>query len=94
MDAPLYPPATRFEQPQRLPRVLSTKETSIADLQKNPAAWAIVVKEIPGIGALVGSNFKVHLGNFSLQTLVQFGASQADGLQRIDPQLKALGEVK
>lgn len=94
MDAPLYPPPTRFEPPRVLPRVLSTKDTAIADLQKNPAAWAIVKKEIPGMDARIGGPLKMHLGSFSLQTLVQFGAVPVAALPAIDAQLKALGEVR
>ncbi|MDB5724535.1 MAG: hypothetical protein JWQ16_1289 [Novosphingobium sp.] len=94
MDAPLYPPATRFERPQIIPRMLSTKDTAIADLQKNPAAWAIVLREIPSMNARMGGPLKVHLGSFSLQTLVQFGAVPEAALVKIDAQLKALGAPK
>ena len=93
MDAPLYPPATRFEQPRVVPRVMTTQYTTIADLQKNPAAWAIVRKEIPGMEARLGGQLAVHLTSFSLRTLVQFGAVSASALARIDEQLQALGEV-
>lgn len=94
MDAPLYPPATKFEQPRVVPRVMTTKETTIADLRKHPAAWAIVKKEIPGMDARLGGQLAVHLGSFSLQSLVQFGAVRPDALPRIDEQLKKLGEVR
>jgi hypothetical protein len=91
MDAPLYPPAARFEQPRVVPRVFSTKHTAISDLQKNPAAWAIVNDEIPGMDARVGGQLKVHLASFSLRTLVQFGAVPAAALPRIDARLRILG---
>lgn len=94
MDAPLYSPAVGFEQPRILPRLLSVKETVIADLQKVPAAWAIVNKEIPGIDRRIAGPLSVHLGNFSLQSLVQFGAVPMEVLPRIDAQLKALGFVR
>lgn len=91
MDAPLYPPAQNYEAPRFVPRPLSAKDTAIADLQKNPAAWAIVKKEIPAMDARMGGQLAVHLGSFSLQTLVQFGAVPAAALPKIDAQLKALG---
>ena len=95
MDAPIYPPSTAFEQPVRLPRLLDTRETSIADLKANPAAWAIVVKEMPSIEARIGNPFlQQHLGNFSFRSLTQFGVTKTDDLDRIDVQLKALGEQK
>ncbi len=95
IDAPLYLPAAAFELPKRLPRRLSTHETAIADLQQNPAAWAIVVKEIPRIEARIGNEqLKVHLGNFAFRDLLQFGIVQPAALDRIDVQLRDLPEVK
>ncbi len=94
MDAPLYPPASVFVQPARVPRVLDTRHTSIADLQANPQAWAIVLKEAPGIEMMIGNSMlKPHLGNFSFGDLVQFGAVKANKLDVIDAQLRALGPV-
>ena len=94
MDAPTYLPAEHFVQPVRLPRILTTKDTAIADLQAIPVAWAIVLKEAPGIQMLIGAPMlKPHLGNFSFRSLIQFGAVKGDALDRIDAQLKALGPV-
>jgi hypothetical protein len=95
MDAPLYPPAAAFVQPQRVPQPLSARETPITTLKSNPAAWAIVNKEIPGMDQRVGGDqIRPHLGNFSLESLVPFGIVQRDALERIDQQLRALGEAK
>lgn len=95
MDAPFYPPATRFEAPVRVAREVSTRNTPIADLMKIPPAWAIVVKELPGIEARVDTEMlKPHLGNFSFRSLVQFGFAKPDELDRIDEKLRALGEIK
>ena len=95
MDAPLYPPASRFEQPVRIARTVSTGNTPIAELMKISAAWAIVVKEVPNIeGRLNVESLKPHLGNFSLRSLVQFGFAKPEQLDRVDAQLKALGEVE
>mgnify|MGYP001137639201 CR=1 FL=1 len=95
MDAPLYPPAARFVQPVRVAYTISTSNTPIAELMKIPAAWAIVVKEVPNIEARLSvPMLKPHLGNFSLRSLVQFGFSTAEQLDRVDAQLKALGDVK
>ena len=95
MDAPLYPPATAFVPPERVPQRLSAAETPIAVLKSIPAAWAIVTKEIPGMDRRVGNPMLVvHLGNFSLESLLPFGIIQREALDRIDPQLRALGEVK
>lgn len=94
MEAPLYPPAARFEQPRMIIKPFSTKDTPIADLRSNPAAWAIVNKEIPEMEMLYGGPLNVHMTNFSIQSLLQFGAAWSDILPRIDAQLKALGEAR
>jgi hypothetical protein len=95
MDAPLYPPASHFELPERVARSVSTGNTPIAELMKIPAAWAIVVKGVPGIEQRLNTpQLKPHLGNFSLRSLVQFGFSTSAQLDSIDAQLKALGEIK
>lgn len=95
MDAPLYLPATSYTQPVRLPRQLNTKDTPIADLRAIPAAWAIVLKEIPTVEQRVGNEgLKPHMGNFSFRSLTTFGVAKTDALDRIDEQLVALGTVK
>ena len=95
MDAPLYPPANRFEQPVRVARIVSTANTPIAELMKIPVAWAVVVKEVPGIDKRLNvPMLQPHLGNFSLRSLVQFGFSTPDQLDRVDAQLKSLGDIK
>ena len=95
MDAPLYPPAAAFVQPQRVPQRLSAAETPIAVLKTVPAAWAIVNKEIPGMDRRVGGDqIRPHLGNFSLESLLPFGIVQREALERVDQQLRALGEVR
>lgn len=95
MDAPVYPPAAAFVQPARVPQPLSVSETPIARLRSIPAAWAVVEKEIPGMDRRVANPaMAVHLGNFSLESLLPFGVVPREALERIDPQLRALGEVK
>jgi hypothetical protein len=91
MDAPLYPPASAFVQPERVPQRLSARETPISTLQTVPAAWAIVLKEIPIMENLITGGLKPHMGNFSLESLLPFGAARPDVLERIDRQLAALG---
>lgn len=92
MDAPLFPPATDFVQPRRLPQRLSAAETPIAILKTIPQAWAIVTREIPGMDRRVGSDqIRPHLNNFSLESLLPFGAVPRDAVARIDTQFLALG---
>lgn len=95
MDAPLYPPASHFEQPVRVARLLNTRDVAISILKANPAAWAIVLKEAPRIDDRINNPMlQVHLGNFAFRDLLQFGFVKAEVLDRIDVQLRTLGEVK
>ncbi len=95
MDAPLYQPAIRFEAPVRVARAVNTRNTPIADLVKIPAAWAIIVKEMPDINTQLDNEMlKPHLGNFSFRSLVQFGFAKPADLDRIDEKLSALGEIR
>lgn len=95
MDAPLYPPAAQFVPPERVARVLQTRTVSLADLMANPAAWAIVVKELPmAQGIVQAPMLKPFLGNFSLRDLAMFGVFDAALLAPIDAQLKELGTFK
>jgi hypothetical protein len=94
MDAPVYLPSDHFVAPVRTPRILTTGDTSIADLLAIPAARAIVEKDLPGAGMLLGSPMlKPHLGNFSFRSLVQFGAFKGDALDKVDLELRALGPM-
>ena len=73
MDAPLYPPASAFEQPLARPHVLSLDDFSLRELMNIPAAWEIVVKHLPSIGMMVGSQMiQPHLGNFTLRDIEVF----------------------
>ena len=66
----------------------------MSDETRHPITRQSVVYQIPGMDARVGGPLKVHLGSFSLQTLVQFGAVPAAALPKIDAQLKALGAAQ
>jgi hypothetical protein len=95
VDAPLYPPARVFVQPQRIAQPLSAYETPISVLKTFAAAWAIVNKEIPGMDRRVGGDqIRPHLGNFSLESLMPFGIVPREAIERVEQQLRALGGAK
>jgi hypothetical protein len=95
MDAPLYPPAAHYAQPERIARVLETRTVSLADMMAIPAAWDIVVKALPVAAEIVKAPMlKPFLGNFSLRDLAMFGVLDAALLAPIDVQLKQLGTFK
>ena len=91
MDAPLYPPSQAYERPVVVPHRMDTATTSIAALLADPAARAIILREIPTFESRVGNEqLKPHLYNFSPRSLVQFGVFRAEALDRVDRQLAAL----
>lgn len=95
MDAPIYPPSSAYEVPMRVPYARTTANTSIQRLLADPAAKAILQKEVPGLEGRIGNEqLKPHLDNFSPRSLVQFGMFKADALDRVDAQLRALESAK
>jgi hypothetical protein len=81
LDAPTYPPATRFEQPIATSSVISLESFSLAELMKMPAAWAIVVKHLPSLQRMVGTPMiKPHLGNFTVQSVQVFVKTATPGV--------------
>ena len=91
MDAPLYPPAAAYERPAIATHRTNTTTTSIAALLADPAAKAIILREIPGFeGRVSNPQLKPHLDNFSMRSLVQFGLFKAAELDRVDAQLRTL----
>jgi hypothetical protein len=92
MDAPHYPPAIVFEAPTSAPRQLSVQNFSTAELMQMPAAWAIVVKHLPAIKLIAGSQrAKAGLANMTVAELASYtGADTAAALAAIDAELLAL----
>jgi hypothetical protein len=91
MEAPVYPPATRFEQPVKVARPLSTADSSFAELLADPAAKAIFLSEVPDFERRVSNPMLApHLGNMSPRSLAQFGLFKIEALDRIDAKLRAL----
>ncbi|MDE2303115.1 MAG: hypothetical protein KGK11_11210 [Sphingomonadales bacterium] len=94
MEAPRYLPATRFVPPVRQPRVLNTRDASIAELMAIPPVWAVVVAKMPAMALAVKTPMMTpNLGNMSLRDIAMFTGGSGDALDAIDAQLKALGPV-
>ena len=49
METPIYSPAIAYQAPIALPYVLSVEGCSVGELMADPAAWAIVLKHMPGV---------------------------------------------
>jgi hypothetical protein len=94
--APMYPPATTYEQPLGSAHVLSLDTASLAELISVPAAWAIVVKHLPAMQPIAGTPMiKPHLQNFTVKTLAAFaGGAKPEVYASIDQELARLPPVQ
>jgi hypothetical protein len=92
MDAPSYPPAAAFVQPMIVPAPVSLRTAPLGTLMKMPAAWAVVLKHLPALKMIVGSEMiQPHLGNMTVVDIGQFaGVSSPDAYAAIDADLHAL----
>lgn len=95
MDAPTYFPATVYVAPERLPSKLSAYYTPISMVQANPAAWKIATRVIPLAAMIVNADsMRPHLGNFSFQSLIDFGVATPESVKRLETEFRAYGETK
>jgi hypothetical protein len=92
MDAPTYPPAAAFEPPVVAPRPLSVRNYSAAELMRMPAAWAVVVKHLPGIKMMVANEqAKAMTETMTVADFAVFiGGDSPAALAAIDAELSAL----
>ena len=84
MDAPLYLPATAYEQPQRLPQGLSTRTTSIADLQQDPEAIAILKVLLPAMAQVREGPIAILIEPLSLLDASMYGSVKPEILDQIE----------
>jgi hypothetical protein len=84
MDAPLYPPAAAYGPPQRLPQPLSTRTSSIAELQQDPEAAAILKAALPWAPGGGDSGIAVMVEALSLRNALAFGGVGKEAIDRID----------
>lgn len=90
--APTYPPAAAFEPPAVAPRPLTVRNYSAAELMAMPAAWAIVVKHLPGMKMMASAEqAKPMLSTMTVADFANFtgGAGKAE-LAAIDAELATL----
>lgn len=91
IDAPVYPPAAAFEQPVVAPRPLSVRSYTVAELMQQPAAWAVVVKHMPGVKLMVSAEqAKPMMSTMTLADLGQFTGGAPKVLDAIDAELAQL----
>lgn len=84
MDAHLYPAASAFEQPKRLPQILSTRTSSIAELKEDPEAMAFLKEALPGIATMTEGPIAIVFEAMSLRNAVVFGRVTQDAVDRIE----------
>jgi hypothetical protein len=92
IDAPVYPPAAAFVAPTTAPRPLAVRNYSTAELMQMPAAWAVVVKHMPGIKMMTSAEqAKPMLTTMTVADFSQFiGGDASAALAAIDAELAQL----
>ena len=84
MDAPLYLPAAAFQQPQRLPQPLSTRTTSVADLQQDPEAIAVLKRLLPAMAQVREGPTAMLIEPLSLRDASMYGSIKPEVLNQIE----------
>ena len=84
MDAPLYPPASAFEQPRSLPQNLSIRTSAIADLQKDPEAMIVLKQMLPSMATPREGTIAILIEPLSLRDASIYGGVKPDVLDRIE----------
>ena len=84
MDAPLYPPAVAYEMPRQLPQVLSVRTTSIAELQGDPEAVAVLKVLLPAMAQAREGPIAILIEPLSLRDASMYGSVKPEVLDRIE----------
>ena len=87
MDAPLYPPAAAYAPPERLPQVLSTRTSSLAELREDPEAMAILEKSLPRMAEADSGPVAILIEALSIRSALAFGGIKEEDVERIEAQL-------
>jgi hypothetical protein len=95
LEAPTYPPAIGFEPPVAASYVVQLENSSLAELMKIPAAWAIVLEHLPALKLMTATPMlKPHLGNMTVLSLSAFiKMATPEVLAAIDRELARLPPV-
>ena len=95
LEAPTYPPAAGFDQPVAAPYVVQLENSSLAELMKMPAAWAIVLEHLPALKLMTATPMlKPHMGNMTVLSLSSFiKMATPEVLADIDRELARLPPV-
>jgi hypothetical protein len=95
MDAPTYPPASLFEQPEPVRTELSIYNVSVAEIKAAPKAWEVVTRHAPMLKMAASIDFlQPHLGNFTALDLLAFGGGPPPDAKKIDEEFRALPEAQ
>lgn len=90
MDAPLYPPASAYEQPQALPQVLSTRTSSVADLQADAEALAVLKAILPSMAEPLSGQIALLIEPLSLRDASVYGWVKPEDIDRIEAEFSKI----
>lgn len=90
MEAPVYPPALAYHEPEAVAYTLTVADASVAELLAIAEAKAAIIAVVPDFEKRVSGEIGQHLGNLSLKLLADYTvidraayeavASRIDGL--------------
>ena len=90
MQAPVYPPATLYQEPVSAPFEFGIDTVVVAELIRSESILAMLESKIPNFSRTLSAPLlKPHLSNFTLRSLADFGIVSADVLHDIDQKLRA-----
>jgi hypothetical protein len=74
LNAPVYPPAARFDEPVAVKVPHGVSSVSLAEIMSVPAAWAIVLRHAPVMKLVVGGpQIQPFLTNMMIESFITYG---------------------
>jgi hypothetical protein len=72
VEAPHYPPASAYHEPEAVAYTLTVADASVAELLATSQAKAAILAVVPDFEKRVSGDIGQHLGNLSLKLLADY----------------------
>ena len=90
MDAPQFPPASAYHEPEAVAYLLTVADASVAELLAIAPAKAAILAVIPDFEKRVSGEIGQHLGNLSLKLLADYTVIDHPAYQTIARRIDGL----
>ena len=95
MKTPPYRPASHYVPPEKTAFEFTIDTVVISELMQVPSLMAILSEKYPRLNTVMhSSQLKVHLSNFTLRTLSEFGILTPEQVTEIDTLIRELPTVQ